>query len=178
MNIDLQTMKTFYTKIFFVFTLFSCLVSSSYAQLELGAGLAFGTLTDDIGIFVKGRWKFTDQIAISPNITYFFVEDVSVINNSFWTINVDGHYLFQPQENIYVYPLAGLQLGIFRVSFDDGVGLGLADESSTTSELGLNLGGGGQIKFTDTLSGVMEIKYVLSDFDQLVISAGVLIDIK
>ncbi|MCB0620041.1 MAG: hypothetical protein KDC41_15295, partial [Saprospiraceae bacterium] len=83
---------------------------------------------------------------------------------NFSTLNVDGHYLFL-NESFLVYALAGLNLAF--VSVDLG-----AFGDASDSELGLNLGGGIQLPITDALGLLGEVKYVIGDADQLVLTVG------
>jgi len=59
------------------------------------------------------------------------------------------------------------------ISIDLGF-LGQVNESST--EVGLNIGVGGQYALAEKLKAIATLKYAISSADQLVLSAGVLFD--
>ncbi len=138
--------------------------TESNAQFELGGGLVFGTDVEELGITVDGNYYFDENWSISPNFTIFFAEDP--IN--FFTINVDGRYNFEvgPSPTI-VYPLGGLNLAI--VSVED---TGFGDDDSDT-ELGINLGGGVNHFFNSNFGILGELKFVIGDADQIVLTGGV-----
>ena len=71
-----------------------------------------------------------------------------------------------------VYPLAGINIAIVSVKND------LLNLDASETKVGLNLGGGGQYEINDLLTAFAEIKYVISDFDQLVIGGGILVTIR
>ncbi|MCB0683223.1 MAG: outer membrane beta-barrel protein [Saprospiraceae bacterium] len=138
---------------------------SAHAQFSAGAGLAYGTdsgVNGDgaIGIQARAMYQFMENIRGSANFTFFLVDDPV----NFSTLNVDGHYLFL-NESFLVYALAGLNLAF--VSVDLG-----AFGDASDSELGLNLGGGIQLPITDALGLLGEVKYVIGDADQLVLTVG------
>lgn len=133
------------------------------AQFSAGGGLAFGLESEDLGLQLRGLYQINEKIRGDVNLTFYFdgVEDVNVTE-----INLNGHYLIHDGDSFSVYGLGGLNIFRVGVSFDGF--------SSSSSEIGLNLGGGITFPFSDTLSGIGEIKYAISDADQLVIGAGVL----
>ena len=131
------------------------------AQFSLGPGLAFGTDVDEIGIQVRGINSFTDQWRGSADVIYYLdgLKDFSI-----WEINLNAHYVFADANKFNAYALAGFNVLLFSASF-----LG---ESSTSTEAGLNLGTGGQYFISDKVSGLVELKYTISDLNQLVIGLG------
>ena len=136
------------------------------AQWGGGVGLAYGTEASDfdagLGIqlraiyAIQGPWR-----AAADFIYYLGGED----GFSLTEINLNGHYVFSESDNALIYGLAGLNS--VRLKYDV-VFIG----STSDTEVGINLGVGGQLYFNDRLSGLAELKYSLSDFDQLVIGAG------
>lgn len=156
-------------------------VQDTFAQIKAGGGLVFGSEISQLGIDIRGEYHIDENWVIVPNINFFFTDKetqtvfvppfgtaTTEVKNGLTTINIDGHYLFPMNDDrLDLYPLAGLNFSIVRVEFE-----GFDD---STTEVGLNLGGGGQFEFTDLLTGFAEIKYVISDADQLVIGAGVLV---
>jgi opacity protein-like surface antigen len=152
---------------FLVFAL--CLLGSTQvsAQLSAGAGLAFGSETEDLGIRATALYQFNENWRAATDFIWYLdgEEDVSV-----WELNLNAHYIFFEDGKFLAYGLAGLNL--VGVSVDLGP---LGDESDT--EGGINLGVGGQYKINETISIQSELKYSLSDFDQIVFGIGALIAI-
>ncbi len=121
------------------------------------------TEIEAIGVQVNGVYGFTDEIRGAADFTFFFPDQPSGGDYTFWTLNANVHYLFMSEENTNVYGLGGLNYASQEVS---GGGF-----STSSSEVGLNLGGGAEfgVDFGDIF---VEAKYVISDFDQLVLGAG------
>lgn len=127
--------------------------------LDLGAGLAYGSEVDAIGLQVGAVYNFTQEVSGAADFTYYFPD-----NYDFYAFNVNVHYAFFSEANTKVYGLAGFNYA--TQEFDLG-SLG----SASNSEAGLNLGGGAEFGLAFAkLFG--EIKYVVSDYDQLALAAG------
>lgn len=130
---------------------------------KLGAGLAYGTEIEAIGIEAGGVLGFNDSFRGAADVKIFFPDSPSGVDNSFWELNANAHYIFLSEANATVYALGGLNYATQEVS---GGGV-----SISSSEVGLNLGGGAEfgIGFGTIYA---ELKYAISDFDQLDLSAG------
>ena len=130
-------------------------------QIKLGAGLLYGTEVEGIGIQGNGLYEITTEIDIAASVNIFFPDESDTGLDSWWTVNGDVHYnVYSSDQLSKLYGLAGLNITTIEVGpFDEG-------------EIGLNLGGGAS--FDVNFGSIFgEIKYVISDFDQLVIGAGV-----
>ncbi|RMF30583.1 MAG: hypothetical protein D6765_03010 [Bacteroidetes bacterium] len=151
-----------------------CLCLPLQAQLQVGGGLAFGTEIETLGLTAKVNFDITESIEGSGSFT-FFLPNGDIPNNdfTFWEINGDGHYTFTENESLSIYGLAGINIGHW--SFENDFGFPGANPSDT--EFGLNVGGGIRLPF-GSITGYGEIKYTISDFDQLVLNAGVLVPIQ
>lgn len=150
---------------------YSCLIlgmlfftnSNALAQSDFkaGGGLVYGTEIEAIGIQGSGVYSFTETLRGAADLTIFFPDDTPQgLDRSFWTINANVHYLFMAEEATTVYGLGGLNYATSETG------------SFSNSEAGLNLGGGAEfgVGFGDIY---VEAKYVVSDFDQLVLGGGV-----
>lgn len=166
-------------------TCLACLLLLSagitHAQLEIaaGLGLAYGTEAEAVGLQIRGDIDLTDQWGGSLNFVTFFSpnfgeEDLSGfadIKTIYREINFNAHYFAYSNDAITVYPLAGLNLttaGIkstINLPFVGSIG-------DTETKVGLNLGGGVRFMVADQISILGELKYVISDFDQLIIGAA------
>jgi len=127
------------------------------AQIAVGGGLGFNERVNSVGLTVKGEIGITDEIAVTPNISYFF-----------------GSGSFDIIEKLTVYPLVGLDYSRYRIGtssflFDD-----VQDVGVSNGALGANIGAGAQWQFTDNLSVYFEPKFVASNYSQVVVNAGVL----
>ena len=156
-------------------------VQDTFAQIKAGGGLVFGSEISQLGIDIRGEYHLDENWVIVPNINFFFADKETIpaipplipeteIKQGLTTINFDAHYLVPMNDDrIDLYPLAGLNFSIVSDKVND--------VKNSETKVGLNLGGGGQFEFSELLTGFAEIKYVINDFDQLVIGAGVLVNL-
>lgn len=150
-------------------------VSAQKGEKAIGLSLGYGTEVKNLAIGAKFNYNITDPIQLSPSFNYFLKKD----GVSAWEINADVHYLFSIAENLNLYPLAGLSFIGSKFSYGDVSGLeeylGVeVEDSGTSTNIGLNLGGGVSYGITDNISIGAELKYSISDFDQLVLSANIM----
>ena len=164
-------MKLF--KLFLFSICFLGLTNFAQAQIKAGGGLSLGTDANagdvGVGIHLRGVYDINETWRATADFNFFFVEDPF----SFWDLNANANYIFSNNESSILYALAGLNFATAKVSIDLGPFGGNVSESA--SELGLNIGAGGQMSLNETLDGFAELRYVIGDADQLVLSAGVLV---
>ena len=158
--------KQFYFPLVLVLLFMS---TSVFGQLQLGAGLAYGTDIDDgsIGIQVRGIYGITEQWGAGADFIFYLIGEDDV---SAYEFNANAHYIFSNTEKFTLYGLAGIN--VIRIEVDAG-----PFGSISASETGLNIGAGGKMAFTEKLSGIAEVKYAISDADQLVLAAGILFNL-
>ena len=154
-------------KLIVIFSMMFCIMGSAFAQKGIqvaGVSLNYGTEISSIGLGVKYQYNITNNIRLEPSITYFFENNKGV---DMFDLNVNAHYLLPVQNNVRLYPLAGLTYATWRADFGhDGAEL-------THNKFGINLGGGAEFDISDELMVNFEIKYQLvSDFDQAIFSVG------
>ncbi len=147
--------------------LFVCLSTPLQAQLSVGGGLAFGTDVEEIAIQVRGLYGIDEDWRGEADFTFYLDGEENI---SFWEFNLNGNYLFTDSDEFAVYGLAGLNF--FRTSVD------FFNESTGNTEIGLNIGGGGQYFINEQISAFGELKFAISDVDQLLISLGVLFNLQ
>jgi opacity protein-like surface antigen len=151
------------------------ITSYSQAQIAVGGGLGFNERVSSVGLTVKEEIGITDEIAITPNISYFFGSGSLVgFSQNLFAVDVNATYAFDIIENLKVYPLVGLNYSRYRIGtssflFDD-----VQDVGVSNGALGANIGAGAQWQFTDSLSVYFEPKFVASNYSQVVVNAGVL----
>jgi len=173
-----------HTVIIVILTVFSSLALS--AQVKLGGKLAYGSEIKSIGIGAKGIYELNDTFSLSGELLYFLgdKEESSILGISTETktssiaLNTDLHYNLL-DDTFKVYALGGLNFVNFssKVTTSSTFGIGGLDVDSSGTFIGLNLGIGGLYEISDNLNLVSELKYVLGDFDQVVLSAGVLFNL-
>lgn len=133
--------------------------------LAYGSGVGFGSLDNDLGIRVDGYYGLTNDIRLGADFTFYLPKSESGVDLTVWELGLNGNYLFVNESDLIVYALAGIN--ITGVSMDFGNG------SSSSSEMGLNLGGGVEydLDFAD-LFGELKLAGLGGDADQFTIGAG------
>lgn len=150
-----------------VFAILLLFFSKAKAQeIRLGGGLGYGTVAKNIGINFRGDVKFHKQWSITPHFNIFFNKKDGALTKKWNALNIDGHYYFEVDQTWTIYP-------VFGVNFAT-VSQRLNDITFSNSDVGINLGFGSEYNFDRRFSGFGEIKYVISDADQVVITLGIL----
>jgi outer membrane protein X len=131
-------------------------------NIVLGLGDSF----TNFGIGAKFQYNILTPLRLEGAFTYFLKKDLV----SMWDLSVNAHWLFHVADKITVYPLAGLGVLGSKVNIDlDGFG----SASTSSSEFGVNLGGGIDYVLTNKLFLNAELKYKIGGtWDRLLISAG------
>ncbi|MFK7846426.1 MAG: outer membrane beta-barrel protein [Rhodothermales bacterium] len=137
----------------------------------IGGGLIYGSEIEKLGLQLSYFYFMTTAIALGGDISFFFPEKTEFVDSSFtqtlFTLNVMAHYVVFTTLIFRAYVLAGLNYAVFRFKSEGEFISG----SSSSSEIGLNLGGG--IEYALAAGFLfLELKYILSDFDQLVLAVG------
>jgi len=133
--------------------------TQSFAQLSAGAGLAYGSEIDEIGVQVRGVYQITEMWRAGADIILWLdgVDDASI-----WELNLNAHYAFLNSGSTILYALAGLNVATVKAG------------DASNSKTGINLGAGAQIPLIDNIGAFAELRYVLGDADQLVIAGGII----
>lgn len=123
-----------------------------------GLGLCYGSDTE---VGLDGRLFLPvgsiRNFAITPNLDIFFVD-----GGTFFTVDGNINYTFLPfSRSGGLYGIGGLDIGFAKPK-----------NGNSQTELGINLGGGvrGSAGPVDLFG---ELKFVLGDFDQVVLYGGV-----
>lgn len=140
---------------------FAAFFFSASAQLQLGGGLSYGTEAEEIGLNLRGLYGITENIAAGADFVYYFAGE----NFNYTEFNINANYFFLTDE---LRPYALLGINRSTVSFSSPF-----FGTVSNGEWGLNVGAGTQYTLSDNLSLFGEARYIIGDFDQLVISAGV-----
>ncbi|UII22600.1 outer membrane beta-barrel protein [Fulvivirga ligni] len=158
-----------------IFTLFVILAAFTFinqeakAQIRAGAQLVYGTEAESPGLGLNGEYQFTESWAASVSFNYFFPRDLGYYDLKWFEVNLNAQYHFDV-ETVKPYALAGLNITTISLPYNyyDVYG-----SNSSNTEIGLNLGAGANIDLGSKFMPFAELRYVISDADQLVLGAGV-----
>lgn len=154
-------------------TLIIGMSTASQAQMKAGVGVAFGTEAESLGL--TGNFytaiPSVENLSVGGDIIFFLPKDLgNDVKRTWFDVNINGQYAFYSEQMLRAYALAGLNFARIGVKYD-GPGSEFFNDVSDT-EIGLNLGVGGEYAFSESMLGFAELKFVLSDADQAVFLAG------
>jgi opacity protein-like surface antigen len=137
----------------------------------IGAGLAYGSELEKIGIQVMYMYFITAQLALGGDLTYFFPDNFDgfgVDTKVNWiAFNILARYILYQTALLHAYGMGGLNLTAVRVKAE----FAGQSETNSDSELGVALGGG--LAYALAFAALyVELSYVLGNADQLVVAAG------
>ncbi len=141
-------------------------------ETRIGGFLAYGTEIESIGIGANAEFPIIEKLTISPSFIYYFPKEEYSVKVNWFEVNANANYYLINQEGINIYALGGLNYSSVKVSYDGDYGI-LGNYSNSDGRLGLNLGGGINFKVGGNIIPFSELKYVIIDGGQLVLSAGV-----
>ena len=150
------------------------LACNSFAQINAGGGITYGSEQKTIGFNLRGQYNVWENVDVAGGFTFYlpYNEKQSVLfitvdsKTTMWSFDVDGHYNFDLMDKLTAYPLAGLNIS--------GVSIEVNGSKAKDTEVGFNIGAGAAYEITDKLAGFFELKYTLGNYDQAVIGIGVL----
>ena len=146
-------------KLMILISMMFFIMSSASAQKGIqafGVNLGYGSEIESASIGVKYQYNITNNIRLEPSANYFFEKR----GIDMFDFNANAHYLIPTENNIRLYPLAGLTFTRW-------------DLGKVANRLGLNIGGGAEFDVSDNLFVNMELKYqIVKDFDQAVFNVG------
>lgn len=141
----------------------------TYGQVTLGLGLSYGTDIERPAINVRGGYFFTEQVHGNVGLNYFLLEQSDGFRSQFYGFNVNASYRFMISPEFHVYPLAGVNSTTISVSTD----IGGEKVTAKETKVGLNLGGGLGYRINN-IAPFFEGKWVFSEYDQAVLTAGLI----
>jgi len=147
--------------------------TTTQAQSKLGAGLVFGTEAESIGLQANFYTPIAsvENLSVGGDLTYFLPKEITNnLDRTWFEFNVNGQYKFYSEQMLSAYALAGINVATIGVKYDGPNSEFFGD--SNTTEIGLNLGVGGEYAISPSLFAYAEFKFVVSDADQAVFSAG------
>lgn len=162
----------------------------AYGQKEkrpvfVGVSGAFSTEVKNGGIGAFCSFHLTDHFRLAPGLTYFFPKTEELVDGEetfqLWEIFIDGQILFfDPSSSFNIYGLAGFNYAFIT---DKGYTEDPIDPTQkyhfdkNSYEPGLNLGLGFEVGFSNRVSGLLDVKYEISGFSQVIIRAGLAVKI-
>lgn len=161
-------MKKFFI-LFVVMAAFTFTNLNAKTSTMVGGGFAYGSDIKKLAIQAGAIFDIDAPVNIAPDFKYYFTDQYI----TFWELNVNVHYDLTKNKGTNFYLLGGLNYAVQSVDFNTGFA---GSGSVSNSEIGLNIGGGAKFD----LSGfylVPEIKYVLSNYNQLVIGVSAMFPI-
>ncbi len=149
------------------------LAQATQGDLATGVNLVYGFGIKSLGLGAKFQYTPIDHLRAEAGFNYYFKKDFQTM----FDVNLNAHYLINVhQDNLYVYPLAGLCFA--SVTFDEkGAakkwGDAAGEKFDDVNRLGLNLGAGVQYQLTENIGLTFEYRYtVMKKIDQSVLGFG------
>jgi outer membrane immunogenic protein len=140
--------------------------NTASAQTKIGAFLGYGSEIETLALGANAEFPIKDKLSIAPGLVFFLPNDESGYKVSMWELNGNVNYYFS-EGSVNFYGLLGLNIAGVKVNYDDD----LFDDQSDT-ELGVNMGVGANFDIGKNFMPFGEVKYAISDFDQLSIFFG------
>lgn len=144
----------------------------AFAQSEKGEKSLIGNIgvQSNPGRFLigaQGRYVIADHIRLAPEAAFIFPKDkVTGLD-----INLNVHYVFDIDNTVSLYPLAGIAMQNARYAGGEEV-LGYKTKSASATDWGFNLGAGGSYDLGGNRFANLELKYTFSDSDCFTFAIG------
>ncbi|BES61302.1 outer membrane protein [Dysgonomonas capnocytophagoides] len=142
-----------------------------FAQSEQGEKSLIGHIgvQSDPGRFLigaQGRYVIADHIRIAPDASFIFPKNkITGLD-----LNLNVHYVLDVDNQVSVYPLAGIAMQNARYSGETIAGEKRGSDSFTN--WGFNLGAGGSYNLSSNTFVNLEMKYTFSDADCFTFALG------
>lgn len=137
---------------------------------KVGAGLSYGNKLNMIGGQVGATYRFHRFFRVSGDVSVFLPKDFKISDNSWnwWSVNMDGNFVFLETGRFRSYVLAGLNYATIQINYAQ---TGARD---VDSDLGLNAGAGLEysLEFGE-LYGEMKHVFIGERYKQIAIDIGV-----
>ena len=174
--------------LFFSFILINKISGQNSLQsTKLGAGISFGTgfeyhhvHTGNPGIRIIGIRNFNESFQISAAVSFFLPEKEDFYDgtrsSTLLMVEMEGQYFIFSRDEFLFYALGGLSTAVLISNYkgeSPDLYLDYSDQA-----IGFNLGAGVNLSFNKTVNFFGEMKYVVSTYNQLIASVGVLMNIK
>lgn len=162
----------------FLLSLIPLTANAQEIETRIGGMLTYGTEIENIGVGVNAEFGIMDKLSISPSFIYYLPKETGPIKVNWFEFNANANYYFLQDEKFDFYGLGGLNYTHVNVKYDGPTFEGLGGSvNGGDGRVGLNLGGGANLNLDGNITPFAELKYVIIDGAQLVIAAGVRINI-
>ena len=134
------------------FTILICSLATTATAEIKGWGFGAGAFDGDFGVQARKDFHLGGDVSqITGQGSVFFPDRTT------FRIDLDYHFVINPENPGRFYPLVGLDFAF----------------NSDSAKFGANAGGGFKFMFTDKLAGFVEAKYVFSSWDGFAFAGGV-----
>lgn len=147
-----------------------------WAQVEggtfrLGGQVGLGTEIESFGMGIRVDYALASKFLLASDFMYYFGDDDFGIEVDWWDLNFNANYLIEINNpDVVPYVLGGLNIARSAVSC--GGALGPICEDFSETNLGFNVGGGVDF-FLASIALFGEMRYAISDANQLVLAGGI-----
>ncbi len=174
--------------LFFSFILINKISGQSSPQsIKIGGGLSFGTginyhhvHTRNPGIRIVGIRNFKELYQISAAVSFFLPEKEDFYDgtrsSTLLMVDMEGQYFLFSRDEFLFYALGGLSTMVL-ISNYKGESPDLYPDYSDQA-FGFNVGAGVNVSFNKSVIFFGEMKYVVGRYNQLIVSVGVLMNLK
>ena len=128
-------------------------------ETAVGANLVYGSEIESLGLGARFQYGVLDQLRAEVGFNGFFEHN----HVSWWDVNLNAHYLIGLwNEQLYVYPLAGLNYTMAKAG------------DVESNHIGLNLGAGVEYELNEHWGVNVEYRHtIVRKVDQGVIGLGI-----
>lgn len=145
------------------------LTNLATAQFDIGLGFTAATKIKQAGLQLKGNFMPKGNFRTSADLTFYGGSDKSVggiqTQSNFWTINANEHFLITANDQLNLYPFAGVNLLFTKAT--------VGDRTTKNNSFGINLGVGGEYFLATNVVAFGEIAYIMTDSDRMGLTAGI-----
>ena len=127
-------------------------------ETAVGANLVYGSEIESLGLGARFQYGILDQVRAEVGFNYFFEKD----HVNWWDVNINAHYLVGLwNEQLYIYPLAGVNYTMAKCGDDE------------ENHVGLNVGAGVEFEFNEHFGANLEFRHtIVRKVDQAVVGLG------
>ncbi|MBA5630402.1 outer membrane protein [Moheibacter lacus] len=154
----------------FILTITISIGVQAQEDIRIGALVGYGSEIESFGVGVNAEFPVMKNLTVSPSFVFYLPKDDDFIKTNVFEFNANANYYFLTTDALGVYGLAGVNYSHVKTDIDFGI---LGDGSTSEGKVGLNIGAGTNFNLGGRILPFAEVKYILSDFDQFVIAAGV-----
>ena len=155
---------------FFVILLSFTFFQTAQAQLLLGGGPIYGDDISEFGLNLRAYTFVGEHICFGPEFTKFGNHEALIDGDpgevGLWEVNFNGHFIFEVNEGLGIYPLTGL-------NYSREVEMVERHEDEVISAFGANVGLGVHYETHKTVL-YAEYDRLLSDLGQNSFTVGIL----